>query len=403
MARASVQYAAAGRVYKVPFQYIARAHVSVTVDSAPVSFGWDDETTIRLTNEPIAGALVEIRRTTPNGSLLVDFVDGSVLASIDLDLSALQVLFISQEALDGAERALSYTNKGYWDFKGRKTVNLGDPVDATSAVNAGWVRQAIDKELSSLVTDMTLLFVESEDQDGLDPATKTYVDLADARTRTAAAEGDASTLSQAEDHATTVAAAAREAAIDASEAGDVQTLTAANTYANQATSSAHDAAVASAKSYTDGVTSSAQTAAVAAAKTYTDGAASAAQTAAVATAKSYTDSAASAAQGSAVAAAKTYADTQDASTLAAAKTYADSKAAPANVARIVRGYFTGNGSTKLFSAPHNLNIYRAVAAFTNDVNETLLLDYYPTDQNNITVSFSSPPATGENIYWTIVG
>lgn len=90
-----------GRIYNVPFRFINREHVSVLVDGLATSaFTWLDDGRIQLNVAPASGAKVTIKRTTPLDNPIVDFTNGSVLTDADLDVAAIQSLYVSQEVLD---------------------------------------------------------------------------------------------------------------------------------------------------------------------------------------------------------------------------------------------------------------------------------------------------------------
>lgn len=102
MANSFVQYTGDGttRVFSVPFQYLDRSHVKVTVDGVNKAFSWLASNSIRLTAVPANDTLIDIRRKTPNAKPLVDFKDNSTITEADLDKLAYQQIFLSQEAID---------------------------------------------------------------------------------------------------------------------------------------------------------------------------------------------------------------------------------------------------------------------------------------------------------------
>jgi hypothetical protein len=120
--------------YGVTFQYLDKSHVRVLVNSVDVPFTWATSATVQLNTAPTAGAIVEIRRETPVDSRLVDFADGSVLTERDLDDSANQTFFITQEATDRSNEGLQLTALGY-DATDHRLINLADPVNDGDAVN----------------------------------------------------------------------------------------------------------------------------------------------------------------------------------------------------------------------------------------------------------------------------
>jgi len=86
--------------FAVPFPFITRSHVHVSVNGNPVSFTWISDGLINISPAPAATAPVEIRRKTSQEQRLVDYSNGSTLTERDLDLGDLQSFYIAQEALD---------------------------------------------------------------------------------------------------------------------------------------------------------------------------------------------------------------------------------------------------------------------------------------------------------------
>jgi hypothetical protein len=102
MAQSFVQYTGDGetRVYSVPFKYLDRSHVRVTVNDETRDFDWLSSNTIQFVGTPLAGRTIDIRRHTPNSRPLVDFSDGSTITEEDLDKLAYQNVYLNQEAID---------------------------------------------------------------------------------------------------------------------------------------------------------------------------------------------------------------------------------------------------------------------------------------------------------------
>jgi len=94
------------RNFGVPFRYISRDHVVVSVDAVSFPVTWLNDALVQLAVAPAPGTVVEVRRITPSEQRLVDFSDGSTLTEENLDLSADQLLFIAQEAVDAVQGAL---------------------------------------------------------------------------------------------------------------------------------------------------------------------------------------------------------------------------------------------------------------------------------------------------------
>lgn len=90
--------------FSVPFPYLSRDHVSVTVEGVPTAItAWIDDSNIQITPAPAAGTSnnLEIRRTTPDG--LVSFSNGAALTEEDLNTAVLAAQYQTEEAVDEQE------------------------------------------------------------------------------------------------------------------------------------------------------------------------------------------------------------------------------------------------------------------------------------------------------------
>lgn len=125
--------------FNVPFDYLAKKFVKVTVDSRE-KLGGDygdttkdyffvDKTTIRFNTAPASGTEIIIRRYTSATDRIVSFKDASVLKAKDLDVSTIQTIHIAEEGRDIINDALIVDKEGNWDAKGKRIVNVGDPID----------------------------------------------------------------------------------------------------------------------------------------------------------------------------------------------------------------------------------------------------------------------------------
>ncbi|MFB2563653.1 phage tail fiber protein [Rhizobium sp. IMFF44] len=135
------------RVFTVPFPYISKTHVQVKVDGNVVPFTWLSDTSVQLATAPKAGSIVDRRRVTPRDTLLVDFVDGSTLVESDLDLSALQVFYLSQEAFDQGEASLGVTDDGSFSGLGRRISNVLDPVETQDVATKHFVETGVTSQV----------------------------------------------------------------------------------------------------------------------------------------------------------------------------------------------------------------------------------------------------------------
>lgn len=121
--------------FAFPFPYIKAEDIKVRVNGELVSYTFLNASTVTVSPAPASGAVVEIRRETLTTTAPVDFTDGSVLLERDLDLIAKFNLYASQESQDIAKDSLAQDLQGNLDAKGKRIVNVGNPVDPGDAVN----------------------------------------------------------------------------------------------------------------------------------------------------------------------------------------------------------------------------------------------------------------------------
>lgn len=90
-------------IYNVPFEYISRDYVYVTIDGIDVGrdrYNFFNSQAIQFFTAPDKDATILIYRDTDKSKPIVDFKNGSVLTEEDLDTIALQLLHIAQEIYD---------------------------------------------------------------------------------------------------------------------------------------------------------------------------------------------------------------------------------------------------------------------------------------------------------------
>lgn len=78
------------------------------------------------------GVSVAIDRTSQRDSLRVDFTEGATFSRDNMDDVLTQLLYLSQEAMEGAVDRISPT--GVLDLAGNRIINLGDPIYPQDAV-----------------------------------------------------------------------------------------------------------------------------------------------------------------------------------------------------------------------------------------------------------------------------
>ena len=133
--------------FNVPFDYLAKKFVKVTVDSRE-KLGGDygdttkdyffvDKTTIRFNTAPASGTEIIIRRYTSATDRIVSFKDASVLKAKDLDVSTVQTIHIAEEGRDVINDALIVDKEGNWDAKNKRITNVGAPVADNDAMTYG--------------------------------------------------------------------------------------------------------------------------------------------------------------------------------------------------------------------------------------------------------------------------
>ncbi|ANM46347.1 tail fiber protein [Morganella phage vB_MmoP_MP2] len=139
------------RDFQIPFEYLARKFVQVTLigrDRKSLvniqDYRFTSKTQITTTKTWGVGdgyELIELRRFTSATDRLVDFADGSILRAYDLNVSQIQTLHVAEEARDLTADTIGVNNEGHLDARGRRIVNVGDPVNALDAVNLKTIKE----------------------------------------------------------------------------------------------------------------------------------------------------------------------------------------------------------------------------------------------------------------------
>lgn len=155
-----------GKVFPVAFEYLARRFVKVTMIGATrqelqlnVDYRFISKTEIETTIVWAPGEFqtIEVRRVTSATDRLVNFTDGSILRSQDLNISQIQAIHIAEEARDVADTSLNISGFN-WDAKGLPIKNLGNPELPTDAANGQYVldniRTALRVTPSETITEI---------------------------------------------------------------------------------------------------------------------------------------------------------------------------------------------------------------------------------------------------------
>lgn len=233
------------REFDLTFDYLSRNFVKVTILGGPLpipltqgtDFVFVTNTRIRTTvayGNP--NTLIEIRRVTSTTERLVEFQDASILHALDLNIDALQVLHVAEEAREAATETIGVNNDGHLDARGRRIVNGQDPLApqdlATKAYIDGNSQGAVQARIAAEAARDAAkghrdAAASSATQSAQSASTAgTYADTAKTHQDAAKASQDASKVSQdaskASENAASASAGASQTSADASKASELK-------------------------------------------------------------------------------------------------------------------------------------------------------------------------------------
>lgn len=138
-----IQYPTGSTEYDIPFDYLSRKFVRVSLVSGDerrllnniTEYRYVSKTRVKLLVPTAGFDRVEIRRFTSATERVIDFSDGSVLRANDLNVSQLQSSHIAEEARDAALMAMPQDDAGNLDARNRRIVRLAPGIDGTDAIN----------------------------------------------------------------------------------------------------------------------------------------------------------------------------------------------------------------------------------------------------------------------------
>ena len=142
----NISFSDAGSTPSKP--YLASSHIKVKVAGSiqdPSTYTINEAGTtakVVFSSAPVNLAAIRIYRETPKTAAgrLVDFQDGAVLTETDLDNSALQNLYIAQEAQDSGDGGIALdSDNSHWDVESKRLTNLAASVNTNDAVTKGEV------------------------------------------------------------------------------------------------------------------------------------------------------------------------------------------------------------------------------------------------------------------------
>lgn len=156
MAYSYVHYTGNGSTknFTVTFPYLNTTHVTARIGGVLTNaYTYLNSSTLSFTEAPTG--LIEIRRTTPKDTAIVNFQDGSVLLEKDLDLSVTFTLYIAQEAEDILKETI-YTASDYTlTASGKRISSLADPVNPQDAVTKVWAETGVSSQLALAIAQET--------------------------------------------------------------------------------------------------------------------------------------------------------------------------------------------------------------------------------------------------------
>ena len=247
MANSFVRYTGNGNTtaYSVPFSYRAQEDVTVTLNGvATTAFTFNGAgTQITFTTAPALDVAIEIRRTTSQGTKLVDYASGSVLTESDLDTDSDQAFFMSQEAIDDAGDVIKLSNVNFqWDAQNKRLTNVADPTSAQDAATKNWSETSMSAQLAQATTQASNAATSATNASSSETNAASSATAAAASATAAAASETASGTSEtnAGTSATQAGTSATAAANSASAAA-----TSATNAASSATAAASSASAAS--------------------------------------------------------------------------------------------------------------------------------------------------------------
>ena len=161
---AQVSYTGDGSTtqYSITFPFLDSTHVKAFIGGVATTAFTISSSTLTFTSAPANSAVITIKRVTPTDARLVDFTDGSVLTEADLDQSADQNFFISQETKDNVQSTIQLTNADVFDAQSKRVINLANPTGNNDAVNKTylentWLSTANKTALTTVNANITAI------------------------------------------------------------------------------------------------------------------------------------------------------------------------------------------------------------------------------------------------------
>lgn len=125
--------------FQFNFPYMQKSHIAVKVDGVAATFTWLTSNIVQISPVPPNSSVVEIRRTTPIDTPVVDYFNGSVLSESDLDASAIQEIYIAQEQADQQSNSINLDGDGAYTALNRRIKLVDTPTQPDDAATKEYV------------------------------------------------------------------------------------------------------------------------------------------------------------------------------------------------------------------------------------------------------------------------
>lgn len=252
MANSFVRYTGNGNTtaYSVPFSYRAQEDVTVTLNGvATTAFTYNGAgTQITFNTAPALNVAIEIRRTTSQGTKLVDYASGSVLTESDLDTDSDQAFFMAQEAIDDSGDVIKISATNFqWDAQNKRLTNVADPTSAQDAATKNWSETSMSSQLAQATTKASEAATSATNASSSETnAASSATAAAASATAAAASETAAGTSETNAGTSATQAGTSATAAANSASAAATSATNAASSESSVATNASNAAASASA-------------------------------------------------------------------------------------------------------------------------------------------------------------
>ena len=143
-AKSFVAYVGDGvtKEYRFDIEYLRREFIKVEIDGVrQTEWVFKASQVITLVNPVPVEAILTIKRIT-DASRIVEFIDGSILKSKDLNISAIQTVHIAEESRDYMTNTVGVDDEGNIDARFKRIVRVQAPIDPLDATN----KQYVDSE-----------------------------------------------------------------------------------------------------------------------------------------------------------------------------------------------------------------------------------------------------------------